>query len=87
MLPFLIKGIWQYKLSLSYLKELFRILLGLRNKSTYLVQKQRAFRHLGYAFDTHIYVTSRVKSEIFILQTTSNYQYETRFSEVFLVLN
>jgi hypothetical protein len=57
-----IKGIWQYKLSLSYLKkafkmiyklllQLFRILLGFRNKSTYFDQKQRAFRHLGHAFD------------------------------------
>jgi hypothetical protein len=34
----------------------------------------------------YAYVTSRVKSEIFILQTTCHYQYETRFSEVFLVL-
>jgi hypothetical protein len=66
--------------------QLFRILLGLRNKSTYFDQKQRAFRYLGYAFDMH---TSQVgKSEIFILQTTCHYyQYETRFSEVFLVLN
>jgi hypothetical protein len=70
-----------YKLPL----QLFRILLGFRNKSTYFNQKQRAFRHLGYAFDMHYYssVTSRVKSEIFILQTTCHYQYETRFSEVF----
>jgi hypothetical protein len=36
-----------YKLPL----QLFRILLGFRNKSTYFDQKQRAFRHLGYAFD------------------------------------
>ena len=33
--------------------QLFRILLGFRNKSTYFDQKQRAFRHLGYAFDMH----------------------------------
>jgi hypothetical protein len=38
-----------YKLPL----QLFRILLGFRNKSTYYDQKQRAFRHLGYAFDMH----------------------------------
>jgi hypothetical protein len=38
-----------YKLSL----QLFRMLLGFRNKSTYFDQKQRAFRHLGYAFDMH----------------------------------
>ena len=56
--------------------QLFRILLGFRNKSTYFDQKQRAFRYLGYAFDMH---TSQVgKSEIFILQTTCHYyQYET----------
>ena len=62
--------------------QLFRILLGFRNKSTYLDQKQRAIRHL----DMHsicIRHTYRVKSEIFILQTTCHYQYETRFSEVF----
>ena len=58
-----------YKLRL----QLFRILLGFQtDKSTYFDQKRRAFRHLGYA-----YVTSRVKSEIFILQTTCHYQYET----------
>jgi hypothetical protein len=28
-------------------------LLGFRNKSTYFYQKQRAFRHLGYASDMH----------------------------------
>jgi hypothetical protein len=33
--------------------KLYRILLGFRNKSTYFDQKQRAFRHLGYAFDMH----------------------------------
>jgi hypothetical protein len=66
-----------YKLIL----QLFRILLGFRNKSTYFDQKQRAFRHLGYD------VTNRVKSESFILQTKCRYQYETRFCEVFLVLN
>jgi hypothetical protein len=63
-----------YKLPL----QLFRILLGFRNKSTYFDQKLRAFRHLGYAC-----VTSRVKSEIFILQTTCHYQYQTRISEAF----
>jgi hypothetical protein len=71
-----------YKFSL----QLFRILLGFRNKSksTYFYQNQRAFRqpwmhiHIRYA-----YVTSKVKSEIFILHTTCHYQYETRF----LVLN
>ena len=31
----------------------------------------------------YAYVTSRVKSKIFILQTTCHYRYETRFSEVF----
>jgi hypothetical protein len=41
-----------------------------KNKSTYFDQKQRAFRHLGYAFDMH---TSQV---IFILQTTCHGQYE-----------
>jgi hypothetical protein len=56
-----------YKLPL----QLFRISLGFRNKSTYFDQKQRPFRHLGYT-----YVTSRVKHEIFILQTTCHYQYE-----------
>jgi hypothetical protein len=52
-------------------------LLGFRNKSTYFDQKQRAFRHLGYAFDMHTsqVATSRVKSEI--LQTICH-QYETR---------
>jgi hypothetical protein len=68
-----------YKLPL----QLFRILLGFRNKSTYFDQKQRAF----WICIRYAYVTSRVKSEIFILQTTCHYQYETRFSEVFLVLN
>ena len=60
-----LKGIWQYKLSYFVLFErtfkiihklslqIFRILLGFRNKSTYFDQKQRAFRHLGYAFDMH----------------------------------
>jgi hypothetical protein len=38
-----------YKLALK----LFRILLGFRKKLTYFDQKQRAFRHLGYAFDMH----------------------------------
>ena len=38
-----------YKLPL----QLFRILLGFRNKSTYFDQKRRAFSHLGYAFDMH----------------------------------
>jgi hypothetical protein len=38
-----------YKLPL----QIFRILLGFRNKSTYFDQKQRAFRYLGYAFDIH----------------------------------
>ena len=38
-----------YKLPL----QLFHILLGFRNKSTYFDQKQRAFRHLGYAIDMH----------------------------------
>jgi hypothetical protein len=38
-----------YKLPL----QLFRVLLGFRNKSTYFDQKQRAFRHLGYAIDMH----------------------------------
>jgi hypothetical protein len=33
--------------------QLFRMLLGFRNKSTYFDQKQRAFRLLGYAFDMH----------------------------------
>jgi hypothetical protein len=33
--------------------QLFRILLDFRNKSTYFDQKQRAFRHLGYAFNMH----------------------------------
>jgi hypothetical protein len=33
--------------------QIFRILLGFRNKSTYFDQKQRAFSHLGYAFDMH----------------------------------
>ena len=37
-----------YKLPL----QLFRILLGFRNKSTYFDQKKRAFRHLRYAFDS-----------------------------------
>ena len=54
-----------YKLPL----QLFRILLGFRNKSTFFYhdQKQRAFHHLGYTLDMH---TLRVKSEICILQTT-----------------
>jgi hypothetical protein len=38
--------------------QLFRILLGFRNKSTYFDQKQRAFRHLGYVFGMH---TSQVQ--------------------------
>jgi hypothetical protein len=38
-----------YKLPL----QLFRILLGFRNKSTFFYQKQRAFHHLGYALDMH----------------------------------
>ena len=38
-----------YKLTL----QLFRSMLGFRNKSTYFDQKQRAFRHLGYAVDKH----------------------------------
>jgi hypothetical protein len=58
----MLKGIlWQYKLSLSYLKktfrmtyklplQLFRISLGFLNKLTCFDQKQRAFRH---AFDMH----------------------------------
>jgi hypothetical protein len=33
--------------------QLFRILLGLPNKSTYFDQKQRAFRHFGCALDMH----------------------------------
>ena len=33
--------------------QLFRILLGFLYRSTYFDQKQRAFRHLGYAFDMH----------------------------------
>jgi hypothetical protein len=66
--------------------QLFRILLGFRNKLTYFVQKQRAFPQ-SWICIRYAYVTSRVKSEIFILQTTCHYQYETRFSEVFLVLN
>jgi hypothetical protein len=53
-------------------------LLGFRNKSTYFDQKLRAFRHLGYACIRYAYVTSRVKSEILILQTTCHYQYETQ---------
>ena len=62
-----------YKLPL----QLVRIMLVFLNKSTCFDQKQRTVRHLGYA-----YVTSRVKSETFIMQTTCHYQYETRLSEV-----
>jgi hypothetical protein len=61
-------------------------LLGFRHKSTYFDQKQRPFRHLGYAFDMHGH-KYRVKVEIFTLQTTCHYHYETRYSEVLLVLN
>ena len=39
-----------YKLPL----QLFLILIGFRNKSSYFDQKQRAFPgHLGYEFDMH----------------------------------
>jgi hypothetical protein len=81
-----------YKLPL----QLFRFLPGFRNKSTYFDQTQRSTnRDLcqqgsippSWICIRYAYVTSRVKSEIFILQTTCHYQYETRFSEVFLVLN
>ena len=54
--------------------QLFRTLPCFRNKSTNFDQKQRAFRQ---------HVTNRVKSEIFILQTTCHYQYETPFSKFF----
>ena len=58
-----------YKLPL----QLVRIMLVFLNKSTCFDQKRRTFRHLGYA-----YVTSCVKSETFIMQTTchliSDYQ-------------
>ena len=57
------------------------------NRLAYFDQKQRAFRHLGYAFDMHTSQVYRVKSEIFILETTCHYQYKTRFPEVFLALN
>ena len=33
--------------------QLFRILLGFQNKTTYFDKKQRAFRHHGHAFDMH----------------------------------
>ena len=33
--------------------QLYHILFGFQNKSTYFDQKQRVFRHLGYAFDMH----------------------------------
>ena len=74
-----------YKLPL----QLFRVLLGFRNKSTYFDQKQRAFRHLGYAIDMH---TSQVgfKKRNFYLANHMHVIiniYEARFSEVFLVLN
>jgi hypothetical protein len=71
-----------YKLPL----QLFRMLLGFRNKSTYFDQKAACILP-SWICIRYAYVTSRVKSEIFILQTTCHYQYETRFSDVFLVLN
>ena len=89
------KGIWQYKLSLSCLKEHPKLYINfVYNHSvsclvfeTNLYWSKAACIPPSWICIRYAYVTSRVKSEIFILQTTCHYQYETWFSEAFLVLN
>ena len=70
-----VKGIWQYKLSLSDLKvkmiyklplQLFRILLGFRNRSTYFDQNQRACIPPSWICIRYACVTSRVKRAKFL---------------------
>ena len=69
------------ELSLSYLKEQSCLVFEING----LILIKSSVR--SAILDMHSICTSKkVKSEIVILQTTCH-QYETRFSEVFLVLN
>jgi hypothetical protein len=75
-LNFIVKGIWQWKISLSYnlkeclklcMKTIYNFFAYLAWFSKYFDQKQYAFHHLGIIIDLINWVFDDVKSRINLL--------------------